>query len=254
MTITHNIIPHPMQITAHEGVFTLNAETKIHTSEVAHSIGEYLASALRTATGFELPVSFADSEEENSIFLTTGTPDGSSLGDEGYTFESDSGCIVIRANELHGLFNGVQTLRQLLPIEIEHESVAENVAWEIPSYSIVDKPRFAWRGLHLDTARHYFPVAFIKKFIDLMALQKFNVFHWHITEDQGWRIEIKQYPKLTEVGSKRSASPFPHDRTQLDGVPYEGYYTQDEVREVVAYAQRTLSLQSCRKLKCPVMH
>ena len=108
---------------------------------------------------------------------------------------------------------------------------------EIPALTITDAPAFGWRGLHLDVGRHMFPVGFIKKFIDTMAFYKFNTLHWHLTEDQGWRLEIKKYPRLTEIGSQRAETQIPTDPNQGDGQPYGGYYTQDEAREIVAYAQ-----------------
>ncbi|MBZ0293304.1 MAG: beta-N-acetylhexosaminidase, partial [Anaerolineae bacterium] len=158
--------------------------------------------------------------------------------------------INLDASSIAGLLNGMQTLRQLLPSEIESSTTVTSVAWQVPAVTIEDAPRFVWRGLHLDVGRHFFPVADIKKWLDVIALYKMNVFHWHLTEDQGWRIEIKQYPRLTEVGAYRAASPYPADRKRLDGQPYGGFYTQAEVKEVVAYAQ-TLGITVVPEIEMP---
>lgn len=234
--MTLAIFPQPQQIEILEGAFRLDEETMIFTTPNAESVAHYLADLLRPATGFDLLVTVGESEADNVIQLTTvDAPD--LLGDEGYQLDVGSTGVVIRAQSARGLFYGAQTLRQLLPVAVEGDEIAEGMDWLVQAVSITDQPRYRWRGLHLDVGRHMFPVDFIKKFIDTMALHKFNTFHWHLTEDQGWRIEIKKYPKLAEISSRRSATPFPHDRKTLDGVPYGGYYTQDEVRDVVAYAQ-----------------
>jgi hexosaminidase len=150
--------------------------------------------------------------------------------------------IVARAFEPAGLFYAVQTLRQLLPPEIFREAPVRTVKWVIPAVVIEDWPRFSWRGAHLDVGRHFMPKEFVKKYIDLLALHKLNTFHWHLTEDQGWRLEIKQYPRLTEVGGWRKETIVGHqsrDRSQwqFDGVPHGGFYTQDDAREIVAYGR-----------------
>jgi hexosaminidase len=149
--------------------------------------------------------------------------------------------IRIKASAANGLFYGLQTIYQLLPEAIYGKKKVKAREWSVPAVFINDAPRFAYRGLHLDVSRHFFPVEFIKKYIDAMAIHKLNTFHWHLTDDQGWRIEIKKYPRLTEVGSKRAETlidyyyaRFPQ---QFDGKPYGGFYTQDEAREIVAYAK-----------------
>jgi hexosaminidase len=143
----------------------------------------------------------------------------------------------IRATDVSGLLYGTQTLRQLLPVEAENRNAVGGVAWTIPEVTIEDEPRYGWRGMHLDVGRHFYPASFIRKFLDTMALHKFNVLHWHLTEDQGWRIEIQRYSELIEVGAWRDASPYPADRHTLDGVAHGGFYTQQEVKDIVAYAQ-----------------
>ena len=132
--------------------------------------------------------------------------------------------VVISGRTSAGVFYGIQTLRKSLPIlrPTEHEPVL------LPSVSIADAPRFPYRGMMLDCSRHFFPISFVKRFIDLIALHNMNVFHWHLTDDQGWRIEIKKYPKLTEIGSKRSGTIMGHNSDVDDGQPYGGFYTQQE--------------------------
>jgi hexosaminidase len=149
--------------------------------------------------------------------------------DEAYELKIDAKGVVIRGNE-KGLFYGFQTLIQLLPVD-------RNAKLQIPYCTIKDYPRFAYRGMHLDVSRHFFPVSFIKKYIDYLALHKLNYFHWHLTDDQGWRIEIKKYPRLTSVGGYRNGTIIGrYPGTGNDGIRYGGYYTQEEVKEVVKYA------------------
>ena len=161
------------------------------------------------------------------------------LGNEGYILETTPEQVVIRARTAAGLFYGFQTLRQLGPAARATASEAPEDAGPVllPVVRIRDFPRFSWRGMHLDVCRHFFSVDEVKRFLDLMALHKFNTFHWHLTEDQGWRIEIKKWPKLTEVGSKRKESPLRGNRNQGDGKPYGGYYTQEDIRSVVSHAR-----------------
>lgn len=233
-----SIIPQPKSVTLDSGTFHLRPDTHIVAGQEAQGVASYLADLLRPATGFALPV---DTEiptpgDGNTINLTTEDAPGD-LEPEGYELVVRPEHITLRAPQPNGLFYGVQTLRQLLPVAIEGNEKKAGLTWSIPALTIADSPRFPWRGLHLDVGRHMYPVSFIKKFLDLMALHKYNIFHWHLTDDQGWRIEIKQYPKLTEIGSQRAATPIPADRNQLDGQPYGGYYTQEEIKAVVAYAQ-----------------
>jgi hexosaminidase len=159
--------------------------------------------------------------------------------DEGYELIVRSGKIILKAKNSSGLFYGVQTLRQMLPKEIESAFPNNKTAWVIKNVDIKDAPRFEYRGMHLDVSRSFFPVKFIKKYIDLIAFHKMNKFHWHLTDNQGWRLEIKAYPKLTEIGSRRTATVVGHtlDRNRLyDGKIHKGFYTQKEVREMIKYA------------------
>jgi hexosaminidase len=230
------IIPKPEIFQVRTGSFSLTAETKIVYSPAARGVATYMTGLLRPSTGFPFPMEklVEDTNITNTILLKL--IEAEAEVPEAYTLTVSPEQIRIVAATPQGLFYGVQSLRQLLPPEIELDSSVENVDWTVQAASIEDTPRFRWRGLHLDVARHYYPLPFIKKFIDLMALHKFNIFHWHLTDDQGWRIEIKKYPRLTEVGAYRKASPIPFDRTQSDNTPYGGFYTQDEILEVVEYA------------------
>ena len=231
-----HIIPQPKHLQQSEGVFELKSTTSIVVSQGAEEIGHYLRDLLHPSTGYTLRVMDAAAGyfASDCIKLVLTEVD-EKLGEEGYALAVQADAVVIRAPHRAGLFYGIQTLRQLLPPELESDQRTD-VTWFIPSVTIEDAPRFAWRGMHLDVGRHMFPVAFIKRFLDLMALHKLNVFHWHLTEDQGWRIEIMKYPQLTKVGAYRAATPILSDRHTLDGVPYGGYYTQAQVKEILAYA------------------
>lgn len=153
-------------------------------------------------------------------------------GREGYVLQVDSRGVRIGAATVRGAFYGVQTMLQLL----RRDPREARVAWGLPAVLIRDRPRFAWRGMMLDVCRHFWGKAEVKRFLDLMAMHKFNTFHWHLSDDQGWRIEIRRYPKLTEVGAWRPESPVPGHRDQGDGKRHGGFYTQADVREIVAYA------------------
>ena len=229
------LFPQPQQLERQPGAFMLNKHTRIFAADGAP--GELLAAYLRPATGFGLPVHSLDDDilanATNAILLV---PAESELAAEAYTLDVAPERVILRASQPNGFRRGIQTLRQLLPRQILADTPQADVAWSLPCLSICDEPAFGWRGLHLDVGRHMFPLDFIKKFIDTMAFYKFNIFHWHLTEDQGWRLEIKKHPRLTEIGSMRAETPIPADRNQPDGAPYGGFYTQDDAREIVAYA------------------
>ncbi|MEN6370496.1 MAG: beta-N-acetylhexosaminidase [Armatimonadota bacterium] len=220
------VIPKPLRIETCEGTFVISPGTSIAVDssfEEAGWVGKYLAEVLSAPTGFNIGT--IEAAETDYIILTTSDADAA-LGAEGYELTVNRNSVTVRAYGPAGLFYGVQTIRQLLPAAVENRKLTENIQWTIPCLRIVDKPRYSWRGLMLDVCRHFMPVESVKRFIDLMAMFKLNTFHWHLTEDQGWRIEIKKYPRLTETGAWRIE----------DGNRYGGFYTQDEVREVVQYA------------------
>jgi hexosaminidase len=232
-----SIVPKPVHVTTSNGFFEIKASTRILISQETRELGNYLHTLLQPATGYDLVVADAPAGrlEQGAIYLTS-SDDEPGLGEEGYELEVTPGNVVVRAPRPAGIFYGLQTLRQLLPAEIEALIRVDGIAWVVPAVAIRDQPRFSWRGLMLDVGRHMFPLDFIKRFLDQMAMHKMNVFHWHLTEDQGWRIEIKKYPKLTETGAWRAASPLPGEMEKPDGKPYGGFYTQAQIREIVAYA------------------
>ena len=240
------IIPQPQNLTRREGAFKLAADTRIYTDAVAADTGRMLAGKLRQSTGWQFPVSDQsppDRKVTAGILLTTAGADAA-LGTEGYELLAGTNSVVIRAPTAAGLFYGAVTLVQLLPPEICAPGRGEQdreVNWEVPCVKITDQPRFGWRGLMLDVSRHFFTKEEVKQLLNAMALHKLNTFHWHLVDDNGWRIEIKKYPKLTEVGAWRAGVGFGLDTNSTtaygpDG-RYGGFYTQDDIREVVAYAQ-----------------
>lgn len=229
------LIPQPTEINQLQGALELSSGSTIAYADAeAKPVAELLAQQLRGATGYTLPVNAGS--KGRIVFKTSAD---STLGAEGYELTSKDS-VTITAPTTAGLFYGAQTLRQLLPPEI-YSSEPTSTTWTIPAVDIRDTPRFAWRGLHLDVGRHFMPKEDVLKFIDTMSSLKFNTLHWHLTEDQGWRIEIKKYPKLTEIGAWRDSTVIGHIRDNrkkpnYDGVPHGGFYTQDDIREIVAYA------------------
>lgn len=220
-----NVIPVPAELTQQDGFFKLQKKTQIFASTPeAKTVAEFFAAKMNTSTGYKISVS--DKQSTGGINLSIN--EQLDVNNEGYTLNVTNEGVQIEAKTAQGLFYAMQTLMQLLPAEIESPKVEKGIAWNIPCVTIKDEPRFSYRGVMLDPCRHFIPVENIKKHLDVMALFKINTFHWHLTEDQGWRIEIKKYPKLTEVGSKRIDG---------EGVEYGGFYTQEQIKEVVAYAQ-----------------
>src|ERR1039458_3812784 len=236
------VIPLPQKVERHAGAFKLTADTRIHVDSASRATGKFLTERLRPATGYPLKTGtkyFGGAAIAGGILLTTKNAD-TNLGPEGYELTVAPDSIVIRAPTQAGLFYGVQTLFQLLPPEIFSTNLVTNTDWQIPCVQIEDWPRFKWRGFMLDVSRHFFTKAEVKTFLDAMALHKMNVFHWHLTDDHGWRIEIKKYPRLTQVGAWRAGGGFGFDPKATtaygpDG-RYGGFYTQDDIRDVVKYA------------------
>ncbi len=233
-----SIIPQPVEVKSLGGEWGLKEDAAVlYSGAPAKQSAEMLADQLRPATGFKLPVkrkTFWRSSEGNIVFQCLENPD---LGTEGYALRVTDH-VSIEAPTSSGLFYGAQTFRQLLPPQI-YSAEKQEVPWILPAVEIRDMPRFGWRGLLLDVGRHFIPKEDVMRFIDTMASLKFNTFHWHLTEDQGWRIEIKKYPKLTEVGAWRDETMVGHlgdTPVKYDGKRYGGFYTQDDIREVVAYA------------------
>lgn len=221
------LIPYPATVNSAKGSFELSEKTKIFvqaaSKEVQH-VGQSLSELLSPATGFTFEVEETDAVPEQGIYIGL-SEDLNNFGDEGYELIIGKDLITIRAYKPAGLFYGVQTLRQLLPVEIENNT-PQKKSWTIPAGTITDYPRFGFRGSMLDVSRHFFGKEDIKKYIDHLAALKMNVLHLHLSDDQGWRIEIKSWPKLTEVGGI----------TAVDG-DEGGFYTQDDYAELVKYAK-----------------
>lgn len=224
---TISIIPKPVSLTPSAGTFTLTNSSSIffegHSDGILN-VGKYLADRLSPATGFPMAVKhFTGKKSGGNIYLTLAKYD-SQLGDEGYTLTIKYGQINLAANKPAGLFNGIQTIRQLFPPEIE-SSTLQSGPWQIPDGVIRDFPEYSYRGVMLDVARHFFQVSDVKRYIDLIALYKMNVMHLHLSDDQGWRIEIKKWPNLTKIGGS----------SQVGGEK-GGFYTQEQYTEIVKYA------------------
>ena len=223
-----SIVPVPVSVTAASGVtFPLVSTTKIYTqaaSAPAKAVGDYLAAILRKSTGFALPVADAPATipADSIALLLSGAP--SSVGAQGYQLVSAASSVVVRAQTADGLFAGVQTLRQLLPGKIESSTV-QTGPWTIPGATILDYPRFGYRGAMLDVARHFHPVATVKRYLDQLAQYKINYLHLHLADDQGWRIQIDSWPRLTSVGGS----------TQVGGGA-GGFYTKAQYTDLVNYA------------------
>lgn len=231
-----NIIPNPKSVQLNRGLpFEFSLKTKIVAGdEETRKLAGYLNDYLLKNHGFKIEfVGNPRKAPKNAIIFERLASQGQIPGDEAYSISVTKDSVRIGGRGGAGLFYGLQSFLQMIPVKLEKGKI------RIPSAEIMDQPRFRYRGLHLDVGRHFMPVDFIKKYIDLMSQYKLNKFHWHLTEDQGWRIEIKKYPKLTEIGSKRKEShkgPFT-TTFRGDGIPVEGFYTQEQIREVVAYAK-----------------
>ena len=238
-----NIIPEPQSVSFGKGEFKVKGANFNYDSFLGKNTAEAiakLADDIYISTG-----------KVSSLAVATGVNYGSPIGSlkgiyflkdatlapEEYKIEVASRAVKVTAADHNGFLYAIATLRQMLPIEVfAGQQVKGSVT--IPCCTIQDKPRFGYRGIMLDCARHFFPVDVVKKWLDVCAMYKINRFHWHLTEDQGWRLEIKKYPLLTEVGSFRAGTQTTTDRSKHDGKRYGGYYTQEQVREVVAYAEK----------------
>jgi hexosaminidase len=223
---SYNLIPAPKQLSPKEGSFQVKKNTVITIGDAAFSpVADMLSEQLKATV---LTTVTIKSGKSGSGIVFTANP---TMGDEAYRLDISSKKITIEAKGGKGAFYALQTLIQLMPVGRGLASA------NLPNCTINDEPRYAYRGLMLDAGRHFFPVADIKRYLDIMALYKLNTFHWHLTEDQGWRIEIKKYPLLTKISSTRKESTLGHYRDKkFDGKPYGGFYTQQQVRDIVAYA------------------
>jgi hexosaminidase len=236
----YNLIPEPRQITPASGQFTMNGETRLfldkNLNEETARAFFILVERLKTAAGIDLQTT--GTEKSNTIVckLNNRLPQS-----ESYKLTVDKNKITIEAREPVGFFYAAQTIRQLLPSEIESPTLQNGVKWTIPCCRIEDTPRYRYRGMHLDVCRHFAPKEEVMHYIDQLAFLKINTFHWHLTDDQGWRIEIKKYPRLTEVGGFRNRTVIGHYNDQprrWDDTRRGGFYTRQDIREVIAYAQK----------------
>lgn len=229
VTADYNVIPLPKSIEAGQGGgFTLNSSTKIAYPEGDSALmrdAEFLAGYIEQMTGLN-PALTTAADASGVIALSA---DLQSANPEAYRLTVSADGIVINGASPAGTFYGIQTLRKSIP-----EAGSNNVLF--PAVTISDEPRFAYRGAHFDVSRHFFPTDSVKSFIDMLALHNINTLHWHLTDDQGWRIEIKSLPELTEIGSKRKGTVIGHNTGVYDSIPYGGFYTQDEARDIIKYA------------------
>ena len=225
----YNVIPLPQEVTlTQKGAFVLTGTTQIvypEGDEQLKNDAQFLSDYIADVTALRLTTTSA--KVKNAITLRLNKKVQSK---EGYVITVDKKGVVIEGATAAGVFYGVQTLRKSIPVD---KSLTEVT---LPAVMLKDAPRFGYRGVMLDCARHYFPVKFVKQFIDLIAMHNMNVFHWHLTDDQGWRIEVKKYPDLAKIGSVREKTVLGHNSDVFDDTPYGGYYTQEEAREIVKYA------------------
>ncbi len=237
-----SIVPRPVSVTPASGAFTLGPRTTIYTDRADSAVARRFAREIAPAMGFDLTVRVGGGETGSRIVFRRAPARDTSLGPEGYRLDVKAGVVTITSSGEAGAFYATRSILQLLPADVLRSAPIAGTSWAIPAVSIADRPRFAWRGMHLDVARHFMPKEFVKKYVDLLALYKMNSFHWHLTDDQGWRIEIRKYPLLTTVGAWRARTLVgtPHTDTLnnvYDNKRHGGFYTQDDVREIVEYAR-----------------
>lgn len=225
----YQLIPQPVNLKLENGYFQLSSSTKILNNGNSTQSSDYLAKQIKRQVGLNFN---NNSKVGNEIvFNIIAKENFSSKNPEAYQLNIKKGKISINATSEKGLFLGIQTLLQLI---FEHKK-----DFKIPDLQIVDEPQFSWRGMHLDVSRHFFSVDEVKQYLDYLALYKMNTFHWHLTDDQGWRIEIKRYPKLTSIGSMRKETIVgKNDSKTFDGKPYGGFYTQEQIKDVIKYAEK----------------
>ncbi|NUQ96278.1 MAG: beta-N-acetylhexosaminidase [Streptomyces sp.] len=235
MTSQTELIPLPRSVVTGAGEVRLTDDSRFYAGTATEGVGRWLRTVLWQATGLPLPEARElDDAHGDGIALRLDP----GLGPEEYRLVSDRSGVLIEGGSAAGVFWGAQTLRQLLgPDAYRRAPLDRDRTWAVPHLTVEDSPRFRWRGLMLDVARHFMPKEGVLRHLDLMAAHKLNVFHFHLTDDQGWRVEIKRYPRLTEVGSWRARTRFGHRASPLwEEKPHGGFYTQDDIREIVAHA------------------
>ncbi|NHF61262.1 family 20 glycosylhydrolase [Flavobacteriaceae bacterium TP-CH-4] len=224
-----NMIPKPLKVIAAEGGFALDRFSAIYTSETAtgfEDVGGFLAEKIKAKTNLDIPVNSGPQENREGVIYINQSDSLEMNAPEAYQLHITTDSVILNANTVEGAFRGVQTLRQIIS-EASNDTLADYPVWTIPTGKIIDRPSFEYRGSMLDVARHFFNVEDVKKYIDLLAYYKYNVLHLHLTDDQGWRIEIKSWPKLTEIGGS----------TEVGGEA-GGFYTQEDYKGIVAYAAK----------------
>jgi hexosaminidase len=233
------IIPEPVSIRINSEKFNITETTSIFSDPKLDVVSKYLKNLIQSVTSFQLGIKDLNQlTEDNDLIILKLIDEDIQIGEEGYYIEITSQKTMVSANTALGVFYGIQTLRQLLPPSIESNTRFIDGTWELPCLEIVDFPRFSWRGYMLDEARHFHGKSVVKKLLDICALLKINVFHWHLSDDQGFRIEVKKYPRLTEIGSKRNETQVGGFLSRKrDGIPHSGFYTQEDIAEIVAYAK-----------------
>lgn len=234
-TLPFSVIPQPAEVEISGGGYRLKSSDLIVSEQIDDNVKSAIAefaAHLQTVAGGKN--SIISGEEGKGVVFSIDT----TLANEAYTIETDKSRVQVKANSYNGFIYALQTIAQMLPAEFYGSKRARGVDFSIPYGVIKDAPRFAYRGVLIDVGRHFYSVDEIKKCLDIMSVYKENVFHWHLTEDQGWRMEIKKYPKLTEIGSLRHGTQIDFDRTHLRPEDHGGFYTQDEMRDVVAYAAK----------------
>ena len=230
-----NVIPYPNEVELRAGTFNAAGAEFYYSSEIeplAVNLIEAFAAQLSVVTSKTSKLAQGVSGEG---FVFVQNPE---IPSEAYKLEVSEKAVVAEASSLRGFNYAIQTIKQMLPVEIYKKSPSKGIKWVMPCAIINDAPRFGYRGLHLDESRHFFGMEEVKRYLDIMEVHKLNTFHWHLTDDQGWRIEIKKYPELTTIGAKRSGTCIKKDFSSTDGIPYgEGmWYTQDQIREIIDYA------------------
>ena len=238
-----NVVPYPQSVEIGKGAFkgagaNFNCDQAIdaESARLIRDFADRITFVSGRTNSFASPLGLSkaavDGKMKGFIFLKDGA-----MGTEEYSIDITKKNCVVKASGKNGFLYAIQTLKQLTDPAVYSDEIDPAQKFMFPAVSIKDKPRFAYRGMHLDCARHFFSVEEVKKYLDVMAMYKLNRLHWHLTEDQGWRIEIKKYPKLTQIGAFRNGTMVGKDFSSNDGVRYGGYYTQDQIREVVAYAE-----------------
>ena len=227
-----NVVPYPNGVILDKGYFELSAATNIIYGKGTEKLVKYFTAQVKNLTGLSLKSQLQNDQQKlfDKNIIHFFLKEDASLTD-GYSLLVSKSKIDLNAKESGLLFNGIQTLLQLIPLKKTGKS------FNIQQVTIKDAARFSYRGMHLDVSRHFFPISYIKKYLDYLAYYKFNTFHWHLTDDQGWRIEIKKYPLLTKVGGYRNGTIIGrYPGKGNDSIQYGGYYTQQQIKEIVQYA------------------